>query len=573
MSVSIYEKLSEERKHLQEEDLVPEWYTSGGYQLFKEKYEYDTGGRSVRGQFERIAKTAAKHLKGTKYETQAETKFFSLLWDGLMSPSTPVLANMGTTRGMPVSCSGGTIEDSIYGFYSDLTETALLTKYGFGTSSYLGSIRPRGTSISVGGKASGVLPVFKDRIHTMRNVAQGTARRGAWAGYLPIDHGDFDEIADYVAAEPDDANIGWNITDEYIENLKSGDEEAIRRFRKVLKLKMVTGKGYFCFIDKINRNNPETYKKFGLTVKASNLCDEITLFAGLYKGEEHTFTCVLSSANVVKWDLIKNSDAIFWMTVFLDCVASEFIERAQNIKGLESAVRATVRGRALGLGQCGFHTLLQERMLPFEGLEAHMLSQEIAKHIHDESLRASREMAIELGEPEWCEGFGIRNTHRIAIAPTKSTALIMGGISEGINPDPAMTFTQSTAAGEVDRINPTLLKLMKKKGVYTKQNIAQVTEAFGSVQHVEWLDTFEKSVFKTAFEIDQMAVLRLASARGRFVDQWQSLNLFCSAEEDEEKIAEIHQAAFLDEGIRGLYYIYSKSGIAASKITECVACS
>jgi ribonucleoside-diphosphate reductase alpha chain len=470
---------------------------------------------------------------------------------------------MGTNRGMPVSCSGGTIEDSIHGFYSDLTETALLTKHGFGTSSYLGDIRPRGTPISVGGKASGVLPVFKDRIHTMRNVAQGTARRGAWAGYLPIDHGDFDELADYVAAEPDDANIGWNISDAYIAQLRAGDAEATRRFQKVLKLKMVTGKGYFCFIDKINRHSPEMYKKFGLTVKASNLCDEITLFAGMYKGEEHTFTCVLSSANVVKWEQIVSSDAVYWMTIFLDCVASEFIERAENVKGLEAAVRATKRGRALGLGQCGYHTLLQQKMLPFEGLEAHMLSQQIAKHIDDESLRASRDMAIELGEPEWCEGTGLRNTHRIAIAPTKSTALLMGGVSEGINPDPAMTFTQSTAAGEVDRINPTLLALMKKKGVYTKQNIAQVTEAFGSVQHVDWLDTYEKSVFKTAFEIDQMAILRLASSRGKFVDQWQSLNLFFASEEDEEKIAAVHQAAFLDEGIRGLYYIYSKSGICA----------
>lgn len=292
----------------------------------------------------------------------------------------------------------------------------------------------------------------------------------------------------------------------------------------------------------------------------------------MYKGEEHTFTCVLSSANVVKWEQIVETNSIYWMTIFLDCVASEFIERAKDIKGLEPAVRATVRGRALGLGQCGFHTLLQQRMIPFESLEAHMLSQEIAKHIHDNSLIASKDLAKELGEPEWCEGFGIRNTHRIAIAPTKSTALLMGGISEGINPDPAMTFTQSTAAGEVDRINPTLLTLMKKKGVYTKQNIAQVTEAFGSVQLVDWLDSFEKSVFKTAFEIDQMAIIRLASARGKFVDQWQSLNLFFSADENEEKIAEVHQAAFLDEGIRGLYYVYSKSGIAASKVAECVAC-
>lgn len=572
MITNLYERLSEERKRLQTEQLIPDWYTSAGYQLFKEKYEYDTNGRSVRGQFERIARTAAKHLVGTKYEAEAEAKFFNLLWEGLLSPSTPVLANMGTNRGMPVSCSGGTITDSIHGFYSDLTETALLTKHGFGTSSYMGDIRQRGAAISVGGKASGVLPVFKDRIHTMRNVAQGTARRGAWAGYLPIDHGDFDELADHVASEPDDANIGWNISDAYIAKLKAGDAEATRRFQKVLKLKMLTGKGYFCFVDKINRHSPDTYKKFGLTVKAQNLCTEVSLFAGMYKGEDHTFTCVLSSANVVKWDMIKSTDAVYWMTIFLDCVASEFISRAEHVKGLESAVRATKRGRALGLGQCGFHTLLQQRMIPFEGLEAHMLSQEIAKHIWDETLRASQDMAIELGEPEWCEGFGIRNTHRVAPAPTKSTALLMGGVSEGVNPDPAMTFTQSTAAGEVDRINPTLLTLMKKKGVYTKQNIAQVTEAFGSVQHVDWLDTYEKSVFKTAFEIDQMAILRLASARGKFIDQWQSLNLFFQADEPEENIAAVHQAAFLDEGIRGLYYIYSKSGIGASKISECVAC-
>ena len=175
-------------------------------------------------------------------------------------------------------------------------------------------------------------------------------------------------------------------------------------------------------------------------------CDEITLFAGMYKGEEHTFTCVLSSANVVKWEQIVETNSIYWMTIFLDCVVSEFIERAKDIKGLEPAVRATIRGRALGLGQCGFHTLLQQRMIPFESLEAHMLSQEIAKYIDDNSLIASKDLAKELGEPEWCEGFGIRNTHRIAIAPTKSTALSMGGISEGINPDPAMTFTQSTAA-------------------------------------------------------------------------------------------------------------------------------
>lgn len=567
MSTNIYDKLSEERKKLQAKGLVPEWYSTGGYQLFKEKYEYQTEGRSVRGQFERIAKAAAKHLKGTKYEAEAEQKFFDLLWKGWLSPSTPVLANMGTNRGLPVSCSGGVIHDSIYGFYSNRLETAMLTKMGFGTSSYLGNIRPRGSKISVGGKASGVVPVFKGHVADMRDVAQGTARRGAWAGYIEITHGDFDELADYIMSEPDDANVGWIIPNSFIDALEAKEPEAIRRFQKAMKLKMVTGKGYFCFIDKINAKRPEMYKRLGLFVKASNLCNEITLFAD----EEHTFTCVLSSMNVSKYPEWKDTDAVFWATIFLDCVAEELIERGKNIPGLEKAIRFTVKGRALGLGQCGFHTLLQEKMIPFESFEAHMLSQEIAKHIWEQSEKASRDMAIELGEPEWCKGTGLRNTHRIAIAPTKSTALLMGGISEGINPDPAMSFTQNTAGGEIDRLNPVLLKLMKKKGVYTKKNIREITDKQGSVQHVFWLTDEEKAVFKTAFEINQKAIIRMASARGRYIDQWQSLNLFFSADEDPAWIAEVHSEAFRDPNILGLYYIYTQAGVQASK-AECEAC-
>lgn len=241
MSINLYKQISERRKKEQEQGLMPEWYTTGGAQMFYEKYEYETNGRSVRGQFERIAKTAASYLKGTKFESVAEQKFFDLLWKGWLSPSTPILANMGTSRGMSVSCSGSTIDDSIDGFYSNLHETAMLTKMGFGTSSYLGGIRPRGSKISSGGKASGVLPVFKEHVQAMRNVAQGTARRGAWAGYLEIDHGDFDELADHIMAEPDDANVGWIIKDSFIERLESGDQDAIRRFQKAMKLKMVTG--------------------------------------------------------------------------------------------------------------------------------------------------------------------------------------------------------------------------------------------------------------------------------------------------------------------------------------------
>lgn len=566
---NIYEKLSEERKQLQEAGLVPEWYSTGSYQLFKEKYEYEVAGRSVRGQFERIAKTAARHLVGTKYEVEAEQKFFNMLWNGWVSPSTPVLANMGTDRGMPVSCSGGTIEDSIYGFYTNRLETAMLTKCGFGTSSYLGDIRPRGTSISKGGKASGVVPVFKGHVQDMRDVAQGTARRGAWAGYLEIDHGDFDELADHIMAEPDDANIGWIVNDVFIAKLDAGDTDAIRRFQKIMKMKMITGKGYILFIDKVNRARPESYKAIDLTVKSSNLCNEINLFSDV----DHTFTCVLSSLNVSKLDEWENTDTVYWATIFLDCVAEEFIQRGKFIPGLERAIRFTEKGRALGLGQMGFHTLLQHRMIPFESFDAHMLSQKIAALIFDGAKAASVDMAKELGEPEWCKGFGVRNTHLIAVAPTKSTGLLMGGVSEGINPDPAMSFTQLTSAGEVDRVNPALLKLMKDKGVYSKRHIQEVTDKQGSVQHVSWLTNDEKTVFKTAFEINQKTVIRMASARGKYIDQWQSLNLFFASDESPAWIAEVHADAFRDEGIRGLYYIYTASGVQSAKNTECIACS
>jgi ribonucleoside-diphosphate reductase alpha chain len=567
MVVNLYEKLSNERKKLQEDKLVPDWYSTASYQLFKQKYEYDTNGRSVRGQFERIAKTAARHLKGTKWEHKAEQKFFNLLWDGFLSPSTPVLANMGTNRGLPVSCSGGYVSDSIDGFYTSRHETALLTKHGFGTSAYLGDIRPRGSSISVGGKASGVVPVFKGFVQDMRDVAQGTARRGAWAGYIEIEHGDFDELVDHITAEPDDANIGWIISNNFIERLKSGDQEAIRRYQKAMKFKMVTGKGYFFFVDKANSKRPESYVKHNLDIKASNLCSEIVLFSD----DEHTFTCVLSSMVVSRWEEWKDTDAVYWSTIFLDCVASEFIERAKHITGLEKAVRFTEKGRALGLGQMGIHTLFQEKMIPFESFEAHMLSQDIAHHIWNESEKATKDMAVELGEPEWCKGLGIRNTHRIAIAPTKSSSGLVGGVSEGINPDPAMTYTQLTAAGEVDRINPVLLKLMKERNVYNKKNIADIADKKGSVQHVDWLTPEEKLVFKTAFEINQKSIIRMASARSRYIDQWQSLNLFFSADEEPAWISEVHQEAFENPDILALYYVYSMTGVQGSK-EECLAC-
>ncbi len=562
MSKNKYDLLSEERKKMQAEGTMPEFFSTGSWQMFRAKYLYEAS--SVKEQYQRIAKTAARHMPNP---IEWENKFFNLLWRGWLSCSTPVLANMGTNRGLPVSCSGQYVGDSVLEFYKNYMEAAILTKYGFGTSGYLGDIRPRGAPISIGGTASGMLPVFKRFIQDMRDVAQGTARRGSFAAYIPPMHGDFDEVVHFIESNPDDANLGWTIKDDFIALLESGDKEAIRRYQKMMKMKMVTGKGYFHFVDKVNRRRPQAYINNNLNVKASNLCSEIELFSD----KDHTYTCVLSSMNISKYDEWKDTDAAFESTVFLHCVALEFIDKAQHIEGLEKAVRATRKGMALGLGACGYHTYLQMNMIPFESFEAHSFNNIVFKSISEKATKASQWLATVFGEPEWCKGTGKANTHVMAIAPTKSTALLMGGISEGINPDPAMTFTQLTAAGEVDRANPILLALMKKKGVYDKKHMQELVDSFGSVQGVDWLSEEEKAVFKTAFEINQEAILRKASSRQQWIDQGQSVNLFFSANEEESYISMIHEKAFKDENIHALYYTYSKSGVIGSR-GECEAC-
>lgn len=557
-----YRVLSEERKKLQEDGLMPAHWSTGSWQLFKNKYLYQAA--NPKEQYQRIAATLAAH---TPDPSEWKEKFFDIMWKGWLSPSTPILANTGTNRGLPVSCAGSYIPDSIDGIYKAKHETAMLTKMGFGTAGYLGDVRARGESISVGGTSTGVMQVIEGFQRDMEYVAQGTARRGSWAGYLPIDHGDFNEVCTYLEQHPDGNNIGWNISDEFIEKLKAGDEDAVKRYGKALKTKMVTGKGYFFFPQKAERKRPQWYVDQNLDVKAPQLCNEIML----HSSKDFTYTCVLASMNVELFDEWYGTDAVNTAIVFLDAVCQEFIERAKNIPGLEKAVAFTKNSRALGLGQCGLHSYMQKNMIAFESFDAHMVNNKIAKYIQDEAIKASEWLASVWGEPKWTKGYGRANTHLIAIAPTKSTALIMGGVSEGINPDTAMVYTQKSAGGEVDRVNPYLLKLMKEKGVFTKAHVEDVRDKMGSVQHVDWLTEEEKLVFRTAFEINQHTIIRLAAARGKFMDQWQSLNLFFAAGEDEAYINEVHKEAFLNPDILGLYYVYSMAGVQASR-DECMAC-
>lgn len=486
--------------------------------------------------------------------------------------ATPVLGNAGTTRGMPVSCSGTYVGDSIYDFYDDVKQCAVLSQEGFGTSSYLGDIRERGAKISRGGKANGVVPVFEDFVTMSQKVSQGGTRRGAWAGYIGIGHGDFWELANYLKNEPEGANVGYNFYDDDVKALNDQEEDMISRMQRVLSTKMITGKGYWYFPDKVARAQPPMYKDLGLSSKASNLCTEITL----HSDEEHTYTCVLSGMVCSTYDEWKNTDAVYVMTVFLDCLVSYFLDQAKDIKGLEKAVRGTEKSRALGLGLSGLHSYFQKNRIPFESFEAHMKNNEIFDHLAKEARKASEWMGKEWGEPEWCKGYGVRNTHTVALAPNVTSSLIFGSESQGITPWFGNVYTEGSAAGGLFRINPEFVELLKTYGMYNDDVIDSVLDNNGSCQHLDFLSDEDKEVFKTFFEIDQTAVIRLASARQKAMDKYgqaqaQSLNLAFDADEDPAYISYIHCLAANDEHIKSLYYIRSKAGVNASK-GVCVAC-
>ena len=559
-----FEQLSKERKKLQKKGHLPEWYTTQGFQMFKEKYAYK-GEEAVLGRHRKIAKTLAIYMKGR--EAEWEEKFFNEMWDGILSPSSPALSNTGTDRGMMVACSGQVVGDSVESFYEGMKETALLSKEGFGTSANFSHIRPRGSAISKGGKANGAVDVINQYFDTVAKVSQGGNRRGSIGAYLDIEHGDWEEACDGLAHDHNGKNYGWIIKDTFIERLKADDPEANRRWIKAVYTKLITGKGYLFKVDSANRHRPQMYKDWGLFIEASNLCSEIML----HSSEMLTYSCILASLNLVHWDVIPERESVFIGTVFLDCLCSEFIEKSANITGLEKVREFTIKGRAVGLGIMGFHTYLQANEIPYIGLEAQFLSTNIAKHMRDESLRASQWLAKEYGEPEWCKGYGVRNTHRTAYAPTKTTSLLMGGVSESWFPDPGMVFDAGSSVGELRRIPPIFYEKMKKKGVYNEETLTDIISNLGSVQHVDWLSEEEKLVCLNGFEMDQKILLRHASLRQPYTCQGQSLNFYVPEDGSEDLIAELLTMVLLDDNILSQYYIYSRSGVVIKD--ECISCS
>ena len=556
------------RKRLQEMGEAPSWYTTGGLQLFYEKYSYKE--ETPKSRYMSIAKTMASHAPNiypswwekdsyTKGKTWEEV-FFNCLWDGFISPSTPMLANSGIRkRGTTVACANGYVGNNLFDRYNSVTEAGILTKHSHGTSYSLDDWPSEGTPIPRGGYSLGVMPIIRDFMNCMEEVTQG-ARRGSLAYSIGLDHGDFDKVLENLYENPESNNVGWLVKDSVVEELKNNEPSIVEKFNKTLAVKMPRGKGYYTFIDKMNRHRAQVFKDKNMTVKSSNLCQECVLPAD----EEHTFSCVILCYNLEhyrEWP----EHLVHIGQIMSDCNISEYLESIeamtfQDKQALAKIYNFTKKFRALGSGVLGWHTLMQKEMIPVASMECMGLNYEIFRKLNVESQEATEWLARVAGEPEGCKGYGIRNSTRLMMPPTKSTAEIMAGASEGIGLDVAMAFTKQSAGGEFFRINKVLLQLMKDKGVYNDKNVKSVAKAKGSVQHVDWLTPEEKKVFLTAFEIPMEWHLRLASQRQPEIDQGQSLNLYFTSNDSEEYIGKIHKQAFEDENILALYYVYSMRG-------------
>lgn len=576
MSTNKYEQLSHKRKQLQADNLAPAWMSTASYQLLSGQ-EYLNTAETPRDMYSRIAQRAAELTtfqipSYLGYPTWYDA-FFTIMWNGWLSPSTPVLTNMGNDRGHPIACSGTYVGDSIRSFYEARMEIAQLTQRGYGTSWCLDPIRPRGSAVSKGGTANGIMQPAAGVVQDMKDVSQGT-RRGNIGQYLNVLHPDFDELCDQLLADDDGWNIGWTMTNEYKDLFRTDPTRADHIWKKTLRTKMIKGKGYFYFLDKVNEARPKVYKDRNFYVRHSNLCAEIALMSD----KDHSFTCVLSSMNIAKYDEWKDTYAVQIATIFLDAVISDMLIKAKQEPGFERIIAFTEKSRAIGLGVLGLSTYYQLQSWPFGNFQSIQFNQLLMKHLDRESLAASRLLAREVGEPEWLIGYGERFTHRLALPPTKSTSVIQGGISEGIMPVYANVYEQKTAGGIVYRINPVLLPIMKERNQYNETVMSRIAYAQGSVQGEDWLTPHEKDVFKTAYELNQETIILMASHRQRIMNeggggQGQSVNLYITAEESEEEISRLHNLAFEDPYLQSLYYIHSLNEASTYKVDKSVCSS
>ena len=509
-------------------------------------------------------------------------KFYHYMSEGFYSLASPVWSNFGKERGLPISCFGSHIDDDIGNILYSQSEVGMMSKLGGGTSGYFGKIRHRGAAIKNNGEASGAVHIMRLFESMVDVVSQGSVRRGRFSPYLPIDHPDIMEFLE-IGTEGNpiqELTHGVTVTNDWMQEMIDGDDKKRTVWAKVLQSRGEMGYPYIFFTDNANNGAPDVYKDKNLPIYASNLCTEIMLPSN----HDWSFVCVLSSINVLHYDKWKDTDAVETMIYFLDAVITEFLEKLETYKNsddrddqqtflfMERAYNFSKENRALGMGVLGWHSLLQSKMLPFDSQSAYDLNSEVFKNIKEHSNKASKDLAEKFGEPELLKGYGRRNTTLNAVAPTTSSAFILGQVSQGIEPIWSNIYVKDIAKIKTTIKNPFLVKLLEEKGMDTPEVWRQIRDRDGSVQDLEFLSENEKEVFKTYSEIDQLAIIYQAANRQNHIDQGQSLNIIIHPDTSTKEINKIHVTAW-KLGLKSLYYQHSMN--AAQKFKqkkECESC-
>ena len=526
------------------------WFNEESEQMLNRGYLLK--GETLEGAIDRITEAAAKRL----YKPELKEAFKEMIVKGWISFSSPVWANMGTQRGLPISCFNVHVPDSIEGITHKMGEVIMQTKIGGGTSGYFGELRHRGTAVTDNGKSSGAVSFMKLFDTAMDVVSQGGVRRGAFAAYLDIDHDDIEEFLQIrdIGNPIQNLFMGVCVPDYWMHEMIEGDTDKRRIWAKVLESRQQKGMPYIFFTDNVNRNKPQVYKDKGLTINASNLCSEIMLPSTA----DESFICCLSSMNLELYDEWKDTNAVKLAIYFLDAVLSEFIEKTEGNYYLSAARNFAIRHRAFGLGVLGYHSYLQRNMIPFESMEAKMFNAKVFKQIQEQSLAASKELANIYGEPELLKGYGVRNATTMAIAPTTSSSAILGQTSPGIEPFASNYYKAGLAKGNFIRKNKYLAKLLEEKGLDTEDVWRDIMLNHGSVQHMTQLTQEEKDVFKTFKEISPLEIVTQAAQRQQYIDQAQSLNLNIPSSMPIKDVNKVIIDAW-KLGVKTLYYQRSQS--------------
>jgi len=530
--------------------------------------------------FRRVSKAAARRLR----RKDLQPLFYEAMTKNWLCLASPVFSNMGTERGMPISCFGIDVDDSIEGIAGANSELMRLSSQGGGVGVGVSRIRGRGKSIKDNGVSEGVVPWCKIYDSTILATNQGSVRRGAASVNLDINHPDIEEFLGIRRPKGDVNRQCLNlhqcvvVDDKFMNKLEDRDEKSMKLWGEILKTRLETGEPYIMFKDNVNNANPEAYKKHSLEVSMTNICSEITL----YTDPLHSFICCLSSLNVARWEEWKeykfeNGMSLPELTCwFLEGVLQEFIDRAKNLKFMENTVRSAIKGRAIGVGVLGWHTFLQDKNIPFVGLQANAMTRKIFGFIQEEVLKASRDQATEYGEPEWCKGTGLRHTHHTAIAPTVSNAIISGGVAASIEPIPANVYNLKSAKGVFIKRNPILERLLQQKGYNIDSVWDQILRDHGSVMGLPdyILTDEEKEVFLTFKEINQLEIVKQNGIRQQFIDQAISLNLSFDPNDTPKWISQVHKEAW-KQGIKTLYYLRTESvlrGDNLQRLSDCISC-